>query len=122
MAPPIIVTDGMLIALANDIINSTAYLALIDKHSNPGHHKMAKKSFDVHCQQYSQWSVEFHAASPALQDTVTPWSRATGQSRSPPALPPHNHADSHSIVSMATQFDCTGDSDHHAQQYLARSS
>jgi hypothetical protein len=119
MVPSVIVTDDMLIALADDIIERTARLALIDKDNNPDLYGMAKKSLAVRTQKYSEWAADFRPASLPHQAPVTPLSRAAGRSRSPPAIPHCARAASHRMVSMATLSD---ESDHDAQLYLDGSS
>ncbi len=108
----------MICALADDLIDRTACLALIDKEANTDLYNMTNNSLHVRRQQYSLCSVDIRAVSPAEQNTVTPWSRVAGQSHSLPALPPCLRASNHSSVSMVTLSE---ESDHDAQQYLSGS-
>jgi hypothetical protein len=115
LVPSVVVTDDMRIALADDIIERTARLALISEDTQPDLHAMAKNSLQVRLQQYSQWSTDLLAGSVH----ETPQSRSAGHSRSvprsQPGLPPRMGAGRHRIVVMATISD---ESDLDAQQYL----
>jgi hypothetical protein len=117
MVPAVIVTDDIQIALADDIIERAARLALIDENTNPDFYD--EKILDVRRQRFSEWAVDFRAASPPNQAAVTPLSRAAGRSRSQPAIPHRSRAADHRLVSMTTLSD---ESDHDAQLYLAGSS
>jgi hypothetical protein len=114
LALSVVVTDDMRIALADDIIESTARLALISHDTHPDLHAMAKTSLDVRLQRYAQWAENI--ATPAQE---TPRSRAAGRSRSPPPLPFRMGAGRHRIVPMATLSD---ESDLDAQHYLTEHS
>ena len=52
--PPLVVTDDMLIALADDIIEHTDRLARISEDDQPELHAMAKNSLTARLQRYSQ--------------------------------------------------------------------
>jgi len=112
--PPLVVTDDMLIALADDIIERTDRLARISEDDQPELHAMAKNSLTARLQRYSQWSIDLPAA-PVLE---TPQARFADVRRSvsPPGLPPRWGVFRHRIVPMATLTD---ESDLDAQQYLA---
>ncbi len=112
--PPLVVTDDMLIALADDIIERTDRLARISEDDQPELHAMAKNSLTARLQRYSQWSIDLPAA-PVLE---TPQARFADvrRSDSPPGLPPRGGVFRHRIVPMATLTD---ESDLDAQQYLA---
>ena len=114
LALSVVVTDDMRIALADDIIERTARLALISHDTHPDLHAMAKTSLDVRLQRYAQWTENI--ATPAQE---TPRSRAAGRSRSPPPLPFRMGAGRHRIVPMATLSD---ESDLDAQHYLTEHS
>jgi hypothetical protein len=118
MVPSVIVTDDMRIALADDIIERTARLALIGQDKNPDLFDIARYSLAIRTQRFSEWAVNFRAASPPTQATGT-LSRAAGRSRSPPAIPHRPRPVSHRMVSIATLSD---ESDHDAHLYLAGSS
>jgi hypothetical protein len=64
--PPLVVTDDMLIALADDIIERTDRLARISEDDQPELHAMAKNSLTARLQRYSQWSIDLPAA-PVLE-------------------------------------------------------
>ena len=110
----VVVTDDMRIALADDIIERTARLALISSDTHPELHAMAKTSLDVRLQRYAQWADTLNG-----QALETPRARAGGRSRSPPGLPARMGAGRHRIVPMATLSD---ESDLDAQQFLTGNS
>jgi hypothetical protein len=100
LVPSVVVTDDMRIALADDIIERTARLALISEDTQPDLHAMAKNSLQVRLQRYSQWSTDL-LAGPLLE---TPQSRSAGHSRSeprsPPGIPPRMGAARQRIVGL----------------------
>ena len=103
LSSSVTVTDDMRIALADDIIDRTARLALISLHDHPELHAMATSSLAVRQRRYVQWT------DPGF---TTP---AHAAARSSPAPPARRVAGHHRIPSMATLSD---ESDSAAAQYF----
>ncbi len=96
--PPLLVTDGMRIAVADGMIDCTACLATLSQDAQPELHAMTKASLDARMQLYTVWTaaVPLATLSPALSHSGA---------RSQPGFPPCQAAGRYRIATMAALSD-----------------